>query len=147
MRPGITVTIHIPASPARVWEEVAQLDRHVEWMTDAHRIEFRSEERRGPGTIMAVETRFGPLRTTDLIEVTAWEEGRRIAVEHRGAFTGVGEFVLAEAGDGGTDFTWSERIAFPWYFGGRPGAWAARPIFRWVWRRNLARLRARLTAR
>lgn len=141
----LTVSVLIPAPPERVWEDVSDLASHREWMTDARSIEFPDGTRRGVGTRMAVETRFGPLRTTDLMEVTAWETGRRIAVVHRGLFTGHGEFRLEAADAGGTRFTWSERIEFPWFFGGRLGARLARPVLRWVWSRNLDRLRDRFT--
>lgn len=141
--PGVVVTTVIPAPRSRVWDEVAVLERHVEWMADAHAIEFLGEQRSGAGTRMEVETRFGPLRTTDRMEVTAWEPPSRIAVEHRGLFTGTGAFTLEEEGDHATRFTWREDITFPWFFGGPVGAWLARPVFRWVWRRNLRRLRER----
>jgi hypothetical protein len=114
-------------------------------MADAHSIEFPGGTHRGVGTRMEVETRFGPLRTTDLMEVTAWEPGRRIVVDHRGLFTGRGEFLLEPDDAGSTRFTWTEHIEFPWYFGGRAGALLARPIFRRVWSRNLNRLRNRFT--
>jgi carbon monoxide dehydrogenase subunit G len=114
-------------------------------MADARSIEFLSGSRSGPGTRMAVDTRFGPLRTRDVIEITGWEPERRIAVRHRGLFTGAGEFRL-EDHDGGTRFTWTEEIRFPWWLGGRLGALAARPLFGWVWRRNLGRLRSRLSS-
>ena len=78
---------------------------------------------------------------------TAWDEPTRMAVRHTGLFTGTGEFTLEEAGAEATRITWREEIVFPWYFGGPLGAWAARPIFRWVWRRNLRRLRDRVTSR
>jgi hypothetical protein len=116
-------------------------------MADARSIDFLSGSRSGPGTRMVVETRFGPLRTRDLMEVTGWDEGRRISVEHRGLFTGTGEFRLEDRHDGGTRFTWAEEIRFPWWLGGPLGAAAARPVFRWVWRRNLQRLRDRLSSR
>jgi len=128
-----------------VWEEVSRLDRHVEWMADARSIEFLSAARSGLGTTMRVATAFGPLHTTDTMVVTAWEPPRRIDVEHRGRFTGRGTFRLDPAGPGATRFTWEERVRFPWYLGGPLGALAARPLFLFVWRRNLERLRSRLS--
>jgi carbon monoxide dehydrogenase subunit G len=136
----IIVSTEIPAPRERVWEDVARLDSHSQWMTDAHAIEFRTEHREGIGTVMDVETRIGPLRTHDLIEVVAWEPPARIAVRHTGLFTGSGEFLLESAGPAATRFTWREDIRFPWYFGGPLGAWAAAPILRLVWKRNVRRL-------
>jgi carbon monoxide dehydrogenase subunit G len=145
-RDGMVLTsIEIPAARAVVWDELADLSSHVEWMADAHSIEFLGPDRSGVGTRMEVETRFGPLRTRDLMEVTVWAPPERMAVVHRGLFTGTGEFTLDEAGPDATRVTWREDIRFPWWFGGRIGAWFAAPVFRWVWRRNLRRLRVRVT--
>ena len=146
MSKPVIVSVDLPAPPDEVWEEVARLEDHVEWMADAERIDFVGEQQRGTGTRMEVETRFGPLRTTDVMEVTEWVPGERMAVVHRGLFTGEGAFTLTPQ-EGGTRFTWTERIFFPWFFGGPIGAWFARPVFGWVWRRNLRRLRERFTAR
>ena len=95
---------------------------------------------------MRVETHFGPLRTTDTNEVTAWEPPRGITVEHRGRFTGWDRFLLDPSGPGATRFTWEEQVRFPRYLGGPLGALAARPTFCLVWRRNLERFRSRLTS-
>jgi len=140
----VVTSIEIPAPRAAVWDELARLDRHVEWMADAHSIEFLGEARSGTGTRIEVETRFGPLRTTDVMEVTDWSPPERMAVIHQGLFTGRGEFTLDEAGPDATRVTWREDIRFPWWLGGPLGAWFARPVFGWVWRRNLRRLRDRI---
>lgn len=145
--PPVEVGVDIPAPVQAVWEEAARLEDHVEWMADAHRIDFLTEQRRGVGTRMRVATKFGPLRTSDEMEFTAWEEPHRMAVRHEGLFTGAGEFVLEDVDGTATRFTWRESIHFPWYFGGPLGAWAARPVFTWVWRRNLSRFRDRFSSR
>jgi len=142
----IAVSTHIAASRDQVWEEVANLENHIEWIADAHAIEFLTEMHSGVGTRMEVETRFGSFRTTDVMEITAWDEGERMAATHQGRFTGQGAFTL-EPEDGGTRCSWTEEIRFPWFFGGPIGAWAARPIFSWVWRHNLRRLRSGFSAR
>jgi len=141
---GVTVAIHIPASLETVWEAVADLASHVEWMADARRIDFQTTQRAGVGTRMKVLTRIGPFTATDVIEVTGWDPLRRIAVRHEGLFTGEGEFRL-DAVAGGVLFTWSEQLTFPSSLGGRVGAWMAKPVLQWLWRRNLNRLRQRLT--
>jgi hypothetical protein len=78
------------------------------------------------------------------MEVTAWEPLKRIAVRHVGLVSGVGEFRL-DALAGGVLFTWREDLRFPWRLGGPLGALLARPLLRQVWKRNLNRLRNRLT--
>lgn len=137
------MSTEIPAPRLRVWADIARLESHVDWMADAHEITFRSAHREGPGTVMDVETRIGPLRTRDVIEVTAWEPPARMAVRHTGLFTGSGAFLLEEAGPQATRFTWREEIRFPWYFGGPVGAWLAAPVLRTVWKRNLRTLAGR----
>ena len=144
--PGVTVSVDLPASPADVWAEVERIESHVEWMADAESITFLTDERRGAGVRAEVATAFGPLRTTDVMEFTEWDPPHRMAVRHVGLFTGTGAFTLAEVAPGITRFTWSERIEFPWFFGGPIGAWVAQPVFRWIWKRNLRRLRERFTA-
>jgi uncharacterized protein YndB with AHSA1/START domain len=136
----IVVSTEIPAPRERVWADVAELGSHREWMADAHAIEFLSPQSTGIGTLMDVETRVGPLRTHDLIEVVSWDPPERIAVRHTGLFSGSGEFLLEPAGPDATRFIWREEIRFPWYFGGSLGAWAAGPVLRRIWKGNLRRL-------
>lgn len=138
MKP-VTVSVLVAAPLARVWEEVADLASHPNWMADAESLRFIGDSRAGVGTRMLVETRVGPLRTEDLIEVTGWEPERRITVVHRGVVSGEGILQL-DALAGGTRVQWSERLQFPWRWGGPLTAWLARPVLAWVWRRNLHRL-------
>ncbi len=140
---SITVTTRLPVPPEAVWEDVEDLASHVEWMADAERITFRGDRTSGVGTVMDVLTAIGPLRTTDVIEITEWEPPTRMGVRHKGAVAGTGAFTIEPDGSGGSTFTWTETLHFPWFFGGSIGAWFAGPIFRWIWTRNLTRLAAR----
>lgn len=141
--PSVSVSVDIRAPLEAVWKAAADLANHSRWMADVESIGFDSDTRQGPGTVMRVATKVGPFRTTDVMKVTGWETGRRISVEHRGLFTGRGEFELSPVG-GATRFTWSEEIEFPWRFGGPIGAAIARPILTMIWRGNLHRLKALL---
>jgi len=141
--PSVSVSVDISAPLEAVWRAAADLASHSQWMADVESIDFDSGSRQGPGTVMRVATKVGPFRTTDVMKVTAWETERRISVEHRGLFTGRGEFELSPVG-GATRFTWSEEIEFPWRFGGPIGAAIARPILTLIWRGNLRRLKALL---
>lgn len=140
----IKVSIEIPQPPEIVWADVARLETHVEWMADAESIDFVGDQRSGVGTTMKVLTKVGPLRTTDVIRVLGWEPHRSIAVRHEGLVTGEGEFLLRPTRSG-TLFFWAEDLVMPWYFGGRFGALAAKPVLAAIWRRNLERLAARFS--
>lgn len=139
----VRIVTHFAAAPRRVWEELADLESHPQWMQDAGSIEFLTGQTSGVGTVMLVPTRVGPLRTTDVMEVVAWEDGRLIAVEHRGQVSGVGQFEVKPAANG-TELEWEETLRFPWWLGGPVGAWLARPILKRIWRGNLGRLRERV---
>jgi carbon monoxide dehydrogenase subunit G len=139
----IRLIVTLEAPPAEVWAELADLGSHHRWMTDAGAIEFVTGQTEGAGTKLKVPTRIGPLRTTDLLTVIEWEEGRSLAVRHDGAVSGVGRFDIRPRGSR-TELTWSEELRFPWWLGGVIGAALARPILKRVWRSNLERLRRRL---
>ena len=114
----VSVTIHvcitIAAPPDDVWTPSSASSRHTEWMLDAERITFRSEQHSGVGAEFDCLTRVGPLRTTDHFVVTRWEPGVVMGIEHRGAVTGVGEFRLRPlAGGDATDFCWEETARVP----------------------------------
>lgn len=144
MAKPVVVSVEIQAPLEEVWREAADLASHAEWMADAESIEFLSDSTSGVGTRMAVETKVGPLTTTDIIEVTEWTESKTIGVLHSGVVTGTGAFELEPIDENRTRFTWTEQLDLPWFFGGPIGAVVARPIFGWIWRRNLERLKARL---
>lgn len=137
----ITVEVEIPAPPDQVWAAVEDLSTHTEWMADAERITFVTDQRAGVGTELDCLTVVGPLRTTDRIRVTEWEPGAVMGIEHRGAVTGRGRLTL-DASPGGTTFRWSEALTFPWWLGGALGEIAGKPVLIRVWRRNLTRLAA-----
>lgn len=141
---AVTVAVEIDRPVPEVWAELSRLDKHVDWMSDAESIDFGEGPRSGVGTQMSVRTRVGPLVTTDEIIVTEWVEEETIGVVHRGLVTGTGRFVLAPTATG-TRFTWVEEITFPWYLGGGLTDWFARPVFNWIWERNLQRFAAGIT--
>jgi len=114
-------------------------------MKDAVDIEFVTSQTGGVGTIMIVETKIGPFRTNDKLEVVDWKEGHHIVVEHRGVVTGSGR-LAALADDGATLVTWTEELRFPWWLGGRLTAWLARPFLTSIWKTNLKRLASRLSS-
>ena len=137
LRVGIT----IGASPAEVWRVIEPIEHHPDWMADAVSISFTTTTHRGVGTRFDCLTRVGPFRTTDRMAVTEWDPGRTMGIEHHGVVTGTGRFVLRRRRRRRTRFTWTEKLTFPWWMGGTVGAFAAKPVLRHVWRRNLRRLK------
>ena len=140
----ITVSTTIDRTPAEVWDDIKDISTHVTWMADAVAIRFVTEQRSGKGTTFECDTRIGPLRTTDVMHITAWDEGRRMGVRHVGVVKGEGEFTLEPAGSTGTRFQWQEQLTLPWWMGGPVGEVVARPVLTAIWRRNLRRLRDRI---
>jgi hypothetical protein len=141
--PVVRVETVIDAAPARVWAEVRHIERHVDWMADAEEIRFSSERREGVGTAFDCATKVGPIRLTDRMAVTAWEDGHAIGVRHTGLVTGEGRFTVEPADEGrATRFSWEERLRFPWWLAGPLGAQVGAPVLRRLWAGNLARLKA-----
>lgn len=145
--PRVRVSTVIDAPRRRVWADVADVASHVEWMADAVAIRFTGPGRSGVGTTFDCDTRIGPLRLTDRMQVTEWAPGRAMGVRHTGLVTGEGRFTLRRAGRGRTRFTWDERLVFPWWMGGPAGALAGSVVLRRVWAGNLGRLKRRIEGR
>lgn len=143
---AVVVSTIIERSPAEVWADVREIESHVSWMQDAAAIRFLSEQREGQGTRFECDTKVGPFSLTDIMEITSWEDERRMGVRHVGLVEGTGEFTLIELGSDRTEFRWEEDLVFPWFLGGPVGAFFARPVLRWVWKGNLKRLTARIEA-
>jgi len=141
--PGIRVEIEIDATPEHVWQVVEPVERHVDWMHDAVAIRFTSEQTRGVGTAFLCDTKVGPFKLVDQMEITEWEPGRAMGVRHVGMVTGVGRFTLESIDLGRrTRFVWEERLTFPWWMGGPLGALiGGRVVLAAIWRRNLRNLR------
>ncbi len=151
----VTVSIELDATPGAVWAVVEPVERHVDWMADAVAIRFETEQTRGVGTAFLCDTKIGPIKLTDRMEITEWvpatdrtpdspgEDGA-MGVRHTGLVTGTGVFTIEPIGSAAarTRFTWSEDLDFPWFFGGRLGEIVAgKLILGPIWKRNLRALR------
>ena len=137
----IRVSTFITASRAEVWGAVRDIGSHVRWMTDAVTIRITSSRREGVGTTFECDSRLGPFRLTDRMEVIEWRTGRAMTIRHVGAVSGVGRFSLRRRRHG-TLFVWQEKLRFPWWMGGPVGSTIAAPFFRRVWKKNLANLKS-----
>ncbi len=141
----VRVEQDIAAPRQVVWDDIADIASHAEWMADAETISFLTERRQGAGTRIEVLTRVGPFSLTDVMEFTSWEPPERMAVHHRGLVTGTGAFQLSTTATG-TRFVWDEELELPWWLGGPITAFFAAPVLRAIWRRNLGRLAARFAS-
>lgn len=142
----IRVSTTIDAPPGRVWDDVKDIESHVEWMHDAVAIRFTSGRRSGVGTAFDCDTRVGPLRLTDRMEVTEWRPRRAMGIRHVGLVTGTGRFTLRRRRGGRTRFRWEEKLVFPWWMGGPVGGVVGGQVLRLIWKRNLANLKRRVEA-
>lgn len=143
----IRVSTIIDATPDRVWAVVENVADHVDWMHDAVAIRFTSDSTSGVGTTFDCDTKVGPFRLTDKMEITEWEDGTTIGVRHVGIVTGTGAFTIVPVGASRTGFQWKESLRFPWWMGGPLGALVGGQVLRLIWKRNLKGLKAIVEAR
>lgn len=133
----------IEAPVGDVWADLSDLSSHVEWMRDAVAIRFTSDHESGVDTTFDCDTRVGPFRLTDRMEITEWTPERSIGVRHVGLVTGEGTIRLRGRRHGRTKVTWSETLKFPWWMGGPIGSVAATPVLWLVWRGSMRKLAER----
>ena len=139
MHVHLCITIGAPVD--HVWQTIEAVETHIQWMTDAESITFRTDQHTGIGTEFDCLTRVGPFTTIDTMRVTEWDPGAAMGIEHRGIVTGRGRFTLTASGAGLTEFCWTEDLVFPTRLGGGAAERIARPVFGRIWRGNLTRLR------
>jgi uncharacterized protein YndB with AHSA1/START domain len=141
----VTVIEHFDLDRARLWDALADLESHREWMTDVRELRFLTEQRSGVGT--RYEITVGPLRMHDHIEVITWDRPRELAITHWiGPARGVGRFLLALDG-AGTRLEWQARFEIPWRAGGRLTERLGVPATRRLLTSNLGSLRRWLADR
>lgn len=138
----IRVSTVIDATPTAVWEVVRHISDHTEWMADAVAIRFLSDQTSGVGTRFECDTKVGPAKLTDIMEITRWEPESAMGVDHQGLVTGSGVFHLEPAGPGRTEFRWEEELIFPFWMGGPLRDPVGGRIMEWIWKRNLKTLKA-----
>jgi Polyketide cyclase / dehydrase and lipid transport len=142
----VRASVVIEATPAEVWHAVEDISTHVDWMHDAVAIRFTSAQRSGVGTTFDCDTKIGPLRLVDRMEITAWEPEKVMGVRHVGLVTGTGAFTLRPAAERRTEFLWDETLVFPWWMGGSLGGRVGAVVLAQVWKRNLRDLKRQIEA-
>jgi hypothetical protein len=113
----VTVSIDLAATPAEVWAIVEPVENHVDWMADAVAIRFETEQTRGIGTKFLCDTKIGPIKLVDQMEITVW----------------------TPASNGG-DFPWYFGGRLGEIIGGKL-------VLSFIWKRNLKALEALVNAR
>ena len=139
----IRIAIEIDAPPSRVWEVVEPVENHVDWIHDAVAIRFTTDQTRGVGTEFLCDTKVGPIKLVDRMQITEWVPGEVMGVRHIGLVTGTGTFTLEPIDlDRRTRFVWQEELTFPWWLGGPVGAFiGGKIVLRAIWARNLRGLK------
>ncbi len=140
---GLRVCTTIARPLGEVWDYLAQIERHPEWMRDCVAVRFEGAKRRGKGTRFVAVTRVLGITVDDHIEVVSWRPRREIGVHHSGVVKGTGRFRLSRR-PGGTRFCWEETLEFPWWMGGAAGAAVVAPVLRAIWRGSLRNVKQRL---
>ena len=143
----VTVVEHFDLDPARLWDALADLDAHREWMTDVRTLHFLTAQRSGVGTRYVIEVANGAFRVRDHVEVVTWDRPGELAITHRiGPARGAGRFLLTAAAEG-VRLEWHTRFEVPWWAGGAVAERLGAPATRRLLTRNLASLRRWLTGR
>lgn len=140
---AITVEVELDAPPDVVWSDLRNISSHVHWMHDAEAIWFTSKNTEGVGTSFECETKVGPIRLTDVMEITEWVDRESMGVRHTGVVTGEGTFTLTPLSGHRTHFKWAEELSFPWFLGGPVGEPFGSIVLKLIWKRNLQNLSQR----
>lgn len=142
----VEVARDMMAPPQLVWDLLVDWERQPEWMVDARAVEVTSSVRRGTGVRLRVPTSVLGMTVEDVLEVTGWEEPRRLDVRHVGSLvSGQAAFELV-ASQRGTWVVWWEELEVPLGMVGEFGArLLVRPYLTRLFSRSLANF-ARLCA-
>lgn len=139
----IRISTEIDVTPDALWVHLEPIEDHVDWMHDAVAIRFLGDQTRGVGTAFLCDTKVGPIKLVDRMEITEWEPGASMGVRHSGLVTGEGRFTLTPIDRARrTRFTWTETLHFPWFLGGPVGEFiGGKLVLKAIWRRNLRNLK------
>ncbi len=140
----VTASVIIDRTPAQGWAAVEDIGTHVNWMHDAVAIRFVSDQRIGVGTLFDCDTKVGPFKLVDRMEITQWVPEQTMGVRHVGLVTGTGAFHLRAQGDARTEFLWDEELTFPWWMGGPIGGRIGAMVLAQIWKRNLRGLKRQI---
>ena len=137
----IQTSILIAASPDEVWKWLVDWERLHLWMLEASDFKVTSSHREGLGVTALATIRIAGIRTTDPVEVVAWEPPTKLMIAHKGWVKGSGLMICEPVATGPTRLDWLESLQPPLGIVGRLGLLTLRPRMRSIFQRDLAKLK------
>lgn len=134
----------LPGPPDVVWRLITDWEHQDDWMLEASDFVVTSKQREGVGVEAEATIKIGGISTRDKVRVVGWEPNKRLAIEHLGWVSGLGEIFLTPLGADRTHLYWREELYPPLGFAGALGITAFKPIMYRIFKRDL-RVLASLT--
>jgi uncharacterized membrane protein len=136
----VDVLIVIDAPIERVWARIADIEAQPRWMTDLKSVRMETPGRHGVGARGVATVRMLGIAVEDPVTIVEFDPPTRYAVRHEGAFSGTGTMTLDAGADRSTTIVrWREALVAPVL--PYVAAVATAPVFRYVFQRDLERLR------
>lgn len=135
----VEVSATLPGPPGVVWKLITDWERQGDWMLEASDFVVTSTEREGVGVEAEASIRIAGITTRDRVRVIGWEPEHRLAIQHLGWVSGVGEIFLTPLGDSRTFLFWREELRNP-QLGviGSIGLTMFKPLMKRIFQRDLA---------
>lgn len=127
----------MPGPPGVVWELITDWEHQDDWMLEASGFVVTTEQREGVGVEAEATISIGGIKTRDRVRVIGWEPPKRLAIEHLGWVTGVGEIHLTPLGTDRTHLFWREDLSPPLGMLGALGMTGFKPLMRRIFERDL----------
>ena len=144
---SIEIAQTVPGPPSVVWELITDWEHQGDWMLEARDFKVISEQREGVGVEAEASISIGGITTRDVVRVVGWEPERRLAIEHRGWVSGLGEIHLTPLGNDRTHIFWREELTPPIGMLGALGLSAFKPLMTRIFKRDLKILSGLVRAR
>ena len=138
---ALEIAATISASPEAIWNLITDWERQGDWMLEASDFVVTSPHREGVGVEAEATIRIAGIKTRDRIRVVGWEPNHRLAIEHLGWVSGVGEIYLTPSGPGRSHVFWREELHPPMGVLGAVGLTMLKPLMRRIFVRDVAVLK------
>lgn len=144
---SIETAATMPGPPDVVWELITDWEHQGDWMLEASDFVVISEQREGVGVEAEATISIGGIKTRDRVRVVGWEPRKRLAIEHLGWVSGMGEIHLTPLGTDRTHFFWREDLHPPLGMLGALGMTGFKPLMRRIFERDVRVLGGLVRAR